>query len=60
MKALKLVGLVLIGLVMMKVLFFGLGLLGLVFWAIKIALFAGIIYLIAKTLGFGKGSSDNQ
>lgn len=54
MRILKIAGLILFGLIMLKILFFGLGILHLAFVAIKLAILIGLIYLIAKALGFGK------
>ena len=48
MKILKIAGLTLVGLMMLKVLFFGLGIIHLAFVAIKLAILVGIIYVIAK------------
>jgi hypothetical protein len=54
MKILKVIGLILISLIVLKILFFGLGILHLAFVAIKLAILLGLIYIIAKALGFWK------
>lgn len=54
MKILKIAGVTLLGLMMLKVLFFGLGIIHLAFVAIKLSILIGIIYLIAKALGIWK------
>ncbi len=54
MKILKTAGLILLGLFLLKLFFFGLGLVHLAFFVVKMAVIVAIIALVAKALGLWK------